>query len=112
MFTIASSPAFWAKVRLSQTAEDGRRNEGQIECQFKRRGRTELTAVLESLKGEKVTIEMVEEHLVGWKGVKDETGEMPYTPENLRKLCELVPSAPISIIKAYLDASAGAREGN
>jgi hypothetical protein len=112
MFTIADSPSFWTKVRLSQTAEDGRKNEGQIECQFKRRGRTELTGLLESLKGEKVTVEMVEEHLVGWKGVKDPQGDMPYTPENLRKLCELVPSTPIAMIKAYLDASAGAREGN
>lgn len=108
----ATTATFWHPVELLITAEDGRKIVGKVKGRFKRFTTEQMEAFTQKHKGVKPSPETLLEILVDWADVDDDAGAMPFTPENLEKLCSVIPSAAASFAQAFFAGLTGAREGN
>jgi hypothetical protein len=113
MFKIAQTPTFWARVKGELPAEGGGQPlQVSFRMQFKRLTRTELNALTERMKiEEKDDAWFLEQIATGWDEVMGDDNEpLPYTPENLRRVLDVVFAAtPLS---AFYDNLPKAKQKN
>jgi len=85
MFKLDLSATYYARVSIPMLDGDGRLVTHQFDACFKRRDQTELEAKAKRFEtGDAGDQEIVDEELVGWRGVRDAADcELPYTPDNL-----------------------------
>ncbi len=114
MFKVTRTPTFWVKVKLRMPGEDGTMIEGEMRVQFLRKDRDELEKLDKSTVGRVVRAEAIAPYIHAWADYNNGEGEgdTPYSVDELKFLEQRVPSAPGALVRAYLNASAGAREGN
>src|SRR4051812_25699641 len=89
----ATTPTFWQPVELHITAQDGRKIIGKVKAKFKRLKREEIEAFLTKYGAIKPTVEQLLEVMEDWGDMDDDNGAMPFSPDNLEKVCSLIPSA-------------------
>src|SRR6185369_11287227 len=97
-FKVQTSPTFWRKVKLVQTAEEGRIVEGEINVQFKRQKKDQIQLLSETVAGRAVLPEHVLPLMKDWKDYDNGNGATPFSREALEELSQDVPGAPASIL--------------
>lgn len=109
MFKIIPNPVFSASVPLTVPGQDA---SGVIEIEFRHKGRKELAAWIDAVKG-KQDAELLAEVINGWSGVQDKDGaEAAYTPALLAQLLDTYPPAGGELFSAYLKALTESRVKN
>lgn len=106
MFKIAQSQTYKWPVSF-QTPTDGQKYETQtFDAEFKRIPQSRLQEIAKA--GDAITSEdVVREVLVGWKGILDDSGEVPFSVSALENLLE-VPLLTSAIVNAFFDSISGA----
>jgi len=96
------APTFKAKVGIPVPGADP----APVECTFKYRTRTELTAWLKDSDPKQADPDLLMDLLLGWD--LDDT----FNAENVARLCDAYPGAGLAIYGAYLTELRGVRAKN
>lgn len=112
MFKLAQSATFFWPVKVNLPTDGGKIDVQTFDAEFRRVPQTRLQEMQDQVeKGELRDKEVVAEVLAGWRGVTDESGDVPFTPGTLDRLLD-VPTVAASIVFAFADAHAGLKRKN
>lgn len=106
-FKVASSPKFWTDVELEMVAEDGRQLKGKIKVQFTRMGREQFAAFSEENRDERLDAPALLKIVHDWQGAEDDSGAVPFTPENFKAWCDMVPGSYLAIGRTFFKIHSG-----
>lgn len=112
-FKLALTPTYSVEVTVEYPIEDGKTQRAKFFARFKRLKQEEIEDLLKRAREARANDrQILEEVLVGWKGVQDEAGEeIPFTPENMATVMNVYPMQPATV-RAFFDSVQGARQGN
>lgn len=106
-FKIALTPSYKTKVVVETPNEHGKVDKSDFMAEFKRFGLAELDELRK-----KPQKEVLEEALIGWSGLVDESGqEVAYNPVN-RGILLNIPQAFAALLEAFWSSIFKAREKN
>jgi Phage tail assembly chaperone len=109
MFQIAQSETYTAPVTVESP---GVKTKQTFDAEFRRLSQAEVKAMYEKARtGEIDDAQFCREIVVGWSGIKDEHGEVDFSPRALDSLLEIYPLAS-SIVQAFNASIAGSRTKN
>lgn len=112
MFKIAQTPTYTWPVVIEQPADGGRTITHTFDAVFKRVTQSEVDDMRKAIEAEQLNnADMVRKVMVGWKGVEDDAGPVPFCDDALTKLLE-VPMVSGSIVLALLHSLSGAKRKN
>lgn len=112
MFKLAQTPTYTWPVTIDQPADGGRTIQHTFDAVFKRVTQTEVDEMRRAIEAEELkNADMVRQVMVGWSGVEDADGPVPFSQEALGKLLE-VPMVSGSIVLALLHSLSGAKRKN
>lgn len=107
------------KIAQSETYTDtvivimpGSRVKNSFDVEFKRLPQSEVDALMKRIReGDMTDTDLCRDVIVGWRGVSDEAGELPYSETNRDKLLEVFP-VPRSIVECFFSGISGAKQKN
>jgi hypothetical protein len=112
MFVLTQSPTFAWTVKFELAGKDGRPEKQSFGAEFKRVSQARIKEIGELIvKGEIHDADIVRESLVGWKDVRDENGDVPFSPTALEKMLD-IPGVGAAIVFAFFEAIALAKRKN
>lgn len=109
MFKIVPNPTFKARVSLTVPGEDAL---PVIDVEFRHKGRAAFAAWWESVTA-RTDAECLNEVIVGWSGVIDETGaDVAYSLAALTQMLDRYPASAVELAGAYRKALMESRAKN
>jgi hypothetical protein len=113
MFKIATNPTYTTVVKVDMLADKGKTVQNVFSAIFKRLSQSELDNVMERLGSKELSDSgLIEEIMVGWDGVTDESGEpLEFNDTNLAALLDVFPVRP-TLVKTFFTSIAGAKAKN
>ena len=112
MFNIDQSNSYPWTVKWDVPVGDGKFDVASFQAQFKRLGHDRISEIKKlGIAGEISDIDIANEVLVGWNGVKDGESEMPFTDEN-KKLVLGFAMVPSAIVEALFDSFRNGKRKN
>lgn len=112
MFKITQSATYTWPVSIEFPADGGRTEKATFDAQFKRLTQSRLHEIREAIeKGAITDIELAREVLVGWAGIQDEGGEVPYS-ESARDQMLDIPMVAGAVVMAMFASVTGAKRKN
>lgn len=112
MFKIVTTTEYTWPVSVQFPVDGGRTEKATFDAKFKRLTQTRLGELREAIeKGTTSDVEIARDVLVGWSGVSDDKGEVPYS-EAARDTLLDVPLVAASIVMAMFESIAGAKRKN
>lgn len=112
MFKIVTSPTYTWPVTVELPADGGKTEKATFDAEFKRLTQTRVDEIRQAVeRGEMRDADLAREAMVGWSGVVDESGPVPYS-ENAREQLLNIPTVATAIVMALLGSLSGARRKN
>ena len=112
MFKITQSPEYTWPVNVDIPADGGRTEKAQFDAKFRRLTQTRIDEIrLAVERGELRDADLAREAMVGWSGVTDDGGEVPYSESARDRLLD-IPTVSAAIVMALLGSLSGARRKN
>lgn len=111
-FVIKQSDSYVWPVTVELPADGGRFEKHTFDIEFKRIPQTRVEQIInDSQEGNLKDRQIVQELVIGWKGIADGTGELPFSQKNLEMLMD-IQSVERAVIIAWLDSLTGAKRKN
>lgn len=104
MLKLQPNPTFRASVGITVPGES---KPALVDIEFRHQPKEKLVEFTKRLADGRSDVEILEEILVGWKGVDAE-----YSPSALRDLLSNYPASGLEILKAYLAELSESRRKN
>lgn len=112
MFKIAQSPEYVWPVSVQLPTDGGRSEKANFDATFRRISQTRMDEIRKGITaGDINDADLAREVLVGWKGVVDDGGEVPYSEGARDRLLD-IPMVSSAIVMALLESLSGARRKN
>ena len=112
MFKITQSSDYTWPVTVETPTDGGRTEKSTFDAKFKRLNQTRIDEIKKSVEaGEMRDADLAREVLIGWSGITDEGGEVPFSDGAREKLLE-VPMLATAIVMALLNSISGAKRKN
>lgn len=116
MFQLSTNPAtqtYLSTVRVEMPGDNGKKKTNEFNARFKRLSQSELDDLSKRLQeGEVNDAGVINEVMVGWDGVKDESGnDVEFNADNLAALLDVHPVRP-TLVKAFFVSVYGAATKN
>jgi len=112
MFKIAQSPEYSWPVEVNLPVDGGRTEKATFDATFRRLTQSRIDEIRKAVDANEMRdSDLAREALVGWAGVVDESGEVPYSEAARDRLLD-VPTVASAIVMALLSSLAGARRKN
>ena len=112
MFKIITATEYSWPVSVQFPVDGGRTEKATFDAKFKRLTQTRLAELREAIeKGSVTDVEIASEVLVGWSGVTDDKGDMPYSEAARDSLLD-IPLVAAAIVMALFESIAGAKRKN
>lgn len=112
MFKIVQTQTYSWPVSVEFPTDKGRVEKAQFDIEFKRLSQSRLNEIRDSIeKGTTTDIELAREVIMGWDGITDENGPVPYSESAREQLLD-VPLVASAIIMALFSSIAGAKRKN
>lgn len=112
MFKLSQSPEYTWPVEINLPADGGRTEKATFDAKFKRMTQSRMEEIRAAAdRGELRDADLAREALIGWSGVIDENGEVPFSEAARDRLLD-VPMVASAIVLALLSSVSGARRKN
>lgn len=112
MFKIVQTQTYTWPVNIEFPADGGRTEKAQFDIEFKRLNQTRLNEIRDAIeKGTITDLDLAREVIVSWKGITDESGEVPYSETAREQLLE-VPRVATAVVVALFESLSGAKRKN
>ena len=99
-------------VTVELPVDGGRFEKHSFDAEFKRLSQSRIEEIMEDVvKGDAKDREVAAEILIGWRGVSDDSGDIPFS-EKARDDLLNIPLVSASTIKAWMESLAGAKRKN
>ena len=106
MFKIAQSASYTWPVSVEVPTDGGRVEKATFDVQFKRLSQTRLNEIREAIeKGTITDADLAREVIVGWSGITDDTGAVPYSEAARDQLLD-VPLVASAIVMSLFSSIA------
>lgn len=112
MFKITQDPTYTWPVSVEFPADGGKVEKATFDAEFKRLTQSRVDEIrLAVERNDMRDIDLAREALVGWSGIVDANGAVPFSESARDQLLE-IPMLATSIVVALLNSLAGARRKN
>lgn len=112
MFKIETSPEYSWPVAVELPTDGGRTEKATFDAKFKRLTQSRIDEIRKAVEaGEMRDADLAREALVGWSGVVDGNGDVPYSEAARDQLLE-IPMVATAIVMALLGSISGAKRKN
>jgi hypothetical protein len=112
MFKIETSPEYSWPVAVELPTDGGRTEKATFDAKFKRLTQSRIDEIRKAVEsGEMRDADLAREAMVGWSGVVDGNGEVPYSEAARDQLLE-IPMVSTAIVMALLGSISGAKRKN
>jgi len=110
-FTIKKRESYQWTVEHVISKEDGKPEVMRFNAEFKALSKSKVKELAERIGNGMKDDEFLDDALIGWSGLKDETGDFAYTDSNLERLLESFPGLAGSIYTAWFESVSGGLGG-
>lgn len=112
MFVLSQSTSYTWPVTVEFPVSGGKFEKQTFDAEFKRLPQTRIREMTtDAGRGKIDDNDFAREVLVGWKGVSDGSGDVPFSAEALDRLLE-IPLVAGAIVQAFFESLAGAKRKN
>jgi hypothetical protein len=112
MFKIAQSAEYTWPVTVEVPTDGGRSDKATFDARFKRLTQTRMDEIRKGISNAEINdADLAREVLVGWTGVVDDSGEVPYSEAARDRLLD-IPMVSAAVVMALLGSLSGARRKN
>lgn len=112
MFKIVQNPTYSWPVTVELPTDGGKTEKATFDAEFKRLTQSRVDEIRQAVeRGEMRDADLAREALVGWSGVVDENGQVPYSEKARDQLLD-IPMVSTAIVMALLNSLSGARRKN
>lgn len=112
MFKITTSPTYTWPVSVEFPVDGGKTEKATFDAEFRRLTQSRVEEIRSAVeRGEMKDTDLAREALVGWTGVVDTDGPVPYSESARDQLLE-IPMVATAIVVALLNSLSGARRKN
>jgi len=112
MFKIVQNPTYTWPVTLEIPTDGGKTEKATFDAEFKRLTQSRVEEIRASVeRGEMRDIDLAREAMVGWSGVVDSDGAVPYSESGRDQLLD-IPQVASAIVMALLSSISGAKRKN
>jgi hypothetical protein len=112
VFKITQPNDYTWPVTVNFPTDGGRTEKATFDAKFKRMTQTRLAELRDAIeKSATSDVEIAREVLVGWSGVTDDKGDVPYSEAARDQMLE-IPLVAASIVMAMFESLAGAKRKN
>jgi len=112
MFKITQDPTYTWPVSIEFPTDGGKVEKATFDAEFKRLTQSRVDEIRQAVeRNDMRDIDLAREALVGWSGIVDNGGPVPYSESARDQLLE-IPMVATSIVVALLNSLAGARRKN
>lgn len=112
MFKIVHSPTYAWPVSVELPAGGGKTEKATFDAEFKRLTQSRIDEIRQAVeRGEMRDCDLAREALIGWAGVVDCDGEVPYSEKARDQLLD-IPMVSTAIVMALLGSISGAKRKN
>lgn len=112
MFKIAQSAEYTWPVTVDVPTDGGRSEKSTFDARFKRLTQTRMDEIRKSISNAEINdADLAREVLVGWAGVVDDGGDVPYSEAARDRLLD-IPMVSAAVVMALLGSLSGARRKN
>lgn len=112
MFKIVQNPTYSWPVTVELPTDGGKTEKATFDAEFKRLTQTRVDEIKKAVeRGEMTDADLAREALVGWSGVVDGDGQVPYSEKARDQLLD-IPMVSTAIVMALLGSLNGAKRKN
>lgn len=112
MFKIVQTQTYTWPVSVEFPTDKGRVEKAQFDIEFKRLSQSRLNEIRDAIeKGATTDADLAREVIMGWDGITDESGPVPYSESAREQLLD-VPLVASAIVVALFNSIAGAKRKN
>jgi hypothetical protein len=112
MFKIVQNPTYTWPVVIEFPTDGGKTEKSTFDAEFKRLTQSRVDEIKAAVvTGEMRDVDLAREALVGWTGVIDDSGNVPYSESARDQLLE-IPMVASAVVLALLNSISGARRKN
>lgn len=112
MFVLSQSTSYTWPVTVEFPVSGGKYEKATFDAEFKRVTQSKIRELTEAAGAGKLTDpDFAREILVGWSGITNPDGEVPFSAQALNSLLEM-PLVASSIVRAFFESISGARLKN
>lgn len=112
MFKIVQNPTYSWPVTVELPTDGGKTEKATFDAEFKRLTQSRVDEIRQAVeRGEMRDADLAREALVGWSGVVDADGPVPYSEKARDQLLD-IPMVSTAIVMALLNSLSGARRKN
>ena len=111
-FILKQTDSYVWPVTVELPVDGGRFEKHSFDAEFKRLSQSRIEEIMEDVvKGDAKDREVAAEILIGWRGVSDDNGDIPFSEKARNDLLN-IPLVSASTIKAWMESLAGAKRKN
>ena len=112
MFKIIQNPSYTWPVTVDLPTDGGKTEKATFDAEFRRLTQTRVDEIRQAVeRGEMRDSDLAREALVGWAGVVDADGQVPYSEKARDQLLD-IPMVSTAIVMALLGSLNGAKRKN
>lgn len=112
MFKIVQNPTYSWPVTVELPTDGGKTEKATFDAEFKRLTQSRVDEIRQAVeRGEMRDSDLAREALVGWSGVVDADGPVPYSEKARDQLLD-IPMVSTAIVMALLGSLNGAKRKN
>lgn len=112
MFKIVQNPTYTWPVTVELPTDGGKTEKATFDAEFKRLTQARVDEIRQAVeRGEMRDTDLAREAMVGWSGVVDGDGPVPYSEKARDQLLD-IPMVPAAIVMALLGSLSGAKRKN
>ncbi|MGE0451846.1 MAG: hypothetical protein AB7Q29_19900 [Vicinamibacterales bacterium] len=113
MFKISLSDRYTWTVSVEVIGDGGKATKHTFEAQFRRLSQSEIDAMIAGLQSKEIgDAQVIEQVLVGWKGIQDAGGQEIHFGETTRdQVLDVYPVRP-AVLQAWFESLQGAKRKN
>lgn len=112
MFKITQATTYTWPVQVELPIDGGRTEKANFDAEFKRLTQSRIDEIRGMIEREEIRdVDLVRETLVGWSGVVDGDGPVPFSSQALDQLLD-IPTVASSIVLALFQSLTGAKRKN
>jgi hypothetical protein len=112
MFKIAHSAEYTWPVTVEIPTDGGRSEKSTFDAKFKRLTQTRIDEIRKGISNAEINdADLAREVLIGWTGVVDDNGDVPFSEASRDRLLD-IPTVSAAIVMSLLGSLSGARRKN
>lgn len=112
MFKIVQNPTYTWPVTVELPTDGGKTEKATFDAEFKRLTQSRVDEIRQAVeRGEMRDADLAREALVGWSGVVDGDGLVPYSEKARDQLLD-IPMVSTAVVMALLGSLSGAKRKN